>query len=123
MRKKLHYTKFDLLKIWKEVSEVYHDRRGVKIFYGIDHTNSKTLFISLPGNFIESTVHFRDCPGDDCFLPELLEYYQVHNLLCSNKIAWRWFKKRAITFEFGDYPLSWYISEDGFTLDQSKLDL
>lgn len=120
-RRKVHYQKSDLLDFWEDVREIYHDKNRVKIFYGIDHTGTRTLFISLPGNFIESTVHFRECSGDSFFLPEISEYYSAYKLLKNYKIAWKWFRKRALTFEFGGHLLSWYFLGDGFSLNQNKL--
>lgn len=111
-----------------EIYEKYHDRRGITMCYGIDEYGRKhirvdfrkkisdKLGISRFNSFYEPKL------GYNRFEPTLSEgFYEIMYFLRYNKIAKRWFKKRAFTFMFGYKSLGEWINKKTLELPWKEL--
>ena len=116
MRKKNKFKKNCL----GEVLEVYKDKKGFRISHVLQPDGIRLLELSIykGGKEVEG-VTFCSWPGSGVE-PPLYEFFPALDLLKRNKIARRWFMKRAWEFMFYDKPMKYYFYPGTYRINQDS---
>lgn len=109
----------------EEVIEKYHDRKGFRMYYfkcSYNYNSQPVYGIELSiykgGKEVEG-VTFCSWPGSGVE-PPLYEFFPALDLLKRNKIARRWFMKRAWEFMFYDKPMKYYFYPGTYRINQDS---
>ena len=104
------------------VLDYYHDKSGIKIFYGLDSSGTPEIDIfkkNKDGDWDWKILYSN--PGRYYISIYLNQFEGISNyFLRDHKIARKWFRRKAYTMIYGDFPLNQYLDNSG-KLDSKKL--